>query len=65
MIFPKFRTAVEFRPGDILIGDVGHEVHGNTELKFSDGRPATEFDKPERLSTIFYFEEKIQNCPQP
>jgi hypothetical protein len=65
LIFPKFRTAVEFKQGDILIGDVGHEVHGNTELKFSDGRPATEHEKPERLSTIFYFEEKIQKCPQP
>jgi hypothetical protein len=63
LIFPKFRTAVEFSQGDILLADVGHEVHGNTELKFSDGHPTTEFDKPERLSTIFYFEEKIQNCP--
>jgi hypothetical protein len=64
LIFPKFRTAVEFKQGDILLAAVGHEVHGNSELKFSNGRPATEHEKPERLSTIFYFEERIQNCPQ-
>jgi hypothetical protein len=63
LIFPKFKTAIEFKQGDILLADVGHEVHGNTELKFSDGRPSTEHEKPERLSTIFYFEEKIQHCP--
>jgi Oxygenase domain of the 2OGFeDO superfamily len=63
LIFPKFRTAVEFKQGDILLADVGHEVHGNTELRFSDGRPADEHNKPERLSTIYYFEEKIQTCP--
>ena len=63
LIFPKFRTAVEFRQGDILLADVGHEVHGNSALLFPDGSSATEHNKPERLSCIFYFQEKIQHCP--
>ena len=62
LIFPRFRTAVQFGQGDILLGDVGHEVHGNSELLFADGSPATEFNKPERLSSILCYQEKMQKC---
>lgn len=63
LIFPKFRTAVEFGQGDILLADVGNEVHGNSALLHSDGTPAAEYNKPERISCIFYFQEKLQSCP--
>jgi len=63
LIFPKFRTAVEFGQGDILLADVGNEVHGNSALLHPDGTRAQEFNKPERIACVFYFQEKLQSCP--
>jgi thymine dioxygenase len=54
LIFPKFRVAVDFREGDVLLADV-HEAHGNTPIL---GEPG-EFT---RMSCVFYFRERILHC---
>jgi hypothetical protein len=64
LIFPKYRVAVKYREGDILLADV-HEKHGNTALLFPDGSPCTEENKPERLTCVFYYQAKMSKCVLP
>jgi hypothetical protein len=61
LIFPKYRVAVKYREGDILLADV-HQTHGNTALLFPDGSPCTEENKPERLTCVFYYQAKMSKC---
>ena len=53
LIFPKFRTAVDMRPGGLLLADV-HELHGNGLL---DVRAPHQ-----RLSFVFYARENMRDC---
>lgn len=54
--FPRYRTGVNMETGDILLADV-HEWHGNT--------PITPKGPFERIATVFYFREKMQECDTP
>ncbi len=57
LCFPKYRVAVDMRPGDVLLADV-HEYHGNT--------PYTETaDDWERISTVMYYRYRMRKCGTP
>jgi hypothetical protein len=49
--FPKYRVAVDYRPGDVLLADV-HELHGNF--------PVT---SGERVSCVLFVRQGIHECP--
>ncbi|MGE0363248.1 MAG: hypothetical protein AB7H93_13310 [Vicinamibacterales bacterium] len=53
LIFPKFRTAFDARPGGLLLADV-HELHGNGPLDVPPGH--------QRLSLVFYAREQMKAC---
>lgn len=53
LTFPKWRVAVDLRPGDYLAFSP-HEVHGNTELGGPDGYS--------RMTLVLYFREKMLDC---
>jgi len=53
LIFPKFRTAFDVRPGGLLLADV-HELHGNAPLDIPPGH--------QRLSLVFYARERMKAC---
>ena len=57
LVFPRYRCAVEFRTGDVLLADV-HQWHGNTPFLGTPGL----YD---RISFVFYFREKMKNCKGP
>jgi hypothetical protein len=57
LIFPKYRVAVDFRDGDVLLANV-HEVHGNTPIVPLGARHL-------RMSCVFYFRERIMQCGTP
>jgi hypothetical protein len=40
LVFPRYKTAVRYREGDILLADVANQVHGNTPLLKPDGSAA-------------------------
>jgi hypothetical protein len=52
IVWPKFRYGCDYRPGDVVLGDV-HELHGNQQLL--DGS---------RVSCIFFVRTKMNQCPQ-
>ena len=52
IVWPKFRIGCDYRPGDVLLGDV-HEYHGNLFLD----------EKSERISCIFFVRKGIHECP--
>lgn len=52
-VFPQYRVAANMQTGDVLLADV-HEWHGNSPLHAKG--------KYERLSLVFYYREKIQEC---
>lgn len=54
LVFPKYRVAVDLRPGDMLCFDP-HELHGNTEISSKTGLH-------ERITVVLYFREKMLNC---
>jgi hypothetical protein len=60
LVFPRYRTAVRYREGDILLADV-HQVHGNTPLLNPDGTVPTG-RQPERLVCVFYYREHMNQC---
>lgn len=62
LVFPRYRTAVRYREGDVLLGNVGHEVHGNTPLLNLDGSAPEVGSEPERLVCVFYYEEGMTKC---
>lgn len=53
LIFPKYRTAFDARPGGLLLADV-HELHGNAPMDFPPGHA--------RLSLVFYAREGMKRC---
>lgn len=57
LIFPKYRVAVDFRDGDVLLANV-HEVHGNAPIIPLGARYL-------RMSCVFYFRERIMECGTP
>jgi hypothetical protein len=61
LVFCRYQIAVLVKPGDILIADVGNEMHGNTQIPFHDGYGSTSG----RLSTIHYLRPKLSNCGTP
>jgi len=61
LVFPRYKAAVRYREGDILLADV-HEVHGNTPLLNPDGSIPTLDNEPERLVTVLYYQENMHRC---
>ena len=64
LVFPRYKVAVRYREGDVLLADVANEVHGNTPLLNPDGTvPVPKSgEEPERLACVFYYEEKMDQC---
>jgi hypothetical protein len=60
LVFPRYRTAVRYREGDVLLANV-HEVHGNSPLLNPDGT-VPEGSPPERLVCVFYYQETMDQC---
>jgi hypothetical protein len=52
LIFPRYRVAVNFEPGDVLLCDV-HELHGNAPLYGN------------RLALVFYYRQRMHECLSP
>jgi hypothetical protein len=61
LVFPRYKTAVRYREGDILLANV-HEVHGNTPLLNPDGTVPELGKEPERLVCVFYYQEDMDQC---
>ena len=61
LVFPRYRCAVRYREGDVLLANV-HEVHGNTPLLNHDGSVPIVGREPERLVCVFYYQEKMEQC---
>lgn len=61
LVFPRYRTAVRYREGDVLLADV-HQVHGNTPLLSPDGSVPEVGREPERLVCVFYYQEDVDKC---
>ena len=61
LVFPRYKTAVRYREGDILLADV-HQVHGNTPLLNPDDTEPERDREPERLTCVFYFQENMDQC---
>ncbi len=54
LVFPKWNLGFNLSTGDVLLCNV-HELHGNLPL-------AGEMGKYQRLSCVFYYREKLQEC---
>jgi hypothetical protein len=63
LVFPRYKLAVRYREGDILLADVANQVHGNTPLLNQDGTVPMPHRVPERLACIFYYQEGMDDCP--
>lgn len=50
LVFPEIRTAVDVRPGDLLVVDNHRFIHGNTQIEVAD-------DEAERMALVCYFRE--------
>jgi hypothetical protein len=61
LVFPRYRTAVRYREGDVLLADV-HQVHGNSPLLNPDGTVPEVGREPERLVCVFYYQEDMDKC---
>jgi hypothetical protein len=61
LVFPRYKTAVRYREGDILLANV-HQVHGNTPLLNRDGTVPRVGREPERLVCVFYYQETMDLC---
>jgi hypothetical protein len=51
IVWPKFRVGCDYRPGDLLFGDV-HEFHGNLPKLSGD-----------RVSCVFFVRTGMHECP--
>lgn len=51
LVFPEYRTAVNVRPGDLLLVNNHEIIHGNTPIVCEDGS--------ERISLVCYLREKM------
>jgi hypothetical protein len=58
LIFPKYRAAVLVQDRDVLLADVGNELHGNTATPPHEGYGTTSG----RLSCIFYYRPGLTQC---
>lgn len=56
LVLPKYGVGFDMQTGGVLLVDV-HQWHGNTSMY-----PLTRF---ERISTVFYFREKMLQCESP
>jgi hypothetical protein len=65
LVFPRYKLAVKYREGDILLADVANQVHGNTPLLKSDGTVPKLGEEPERLVCVFYYREQMEFCTPP
>jgi hypothetical protein len=65
LVFPRYKAAVRYREGDILLADVANQVHGNTPLLNPDGSVPKLDEEPERLVCVFYYQEKMEQCLSP
>ena len=61
LVFPRYRTAVHYREGDVFLANV-HEVHGNTPLLTTEGKVPLPGREPERLVCVFYYTEHMDQC---
>ena len=61
LVFPRYRVAVNYQEGDVLLANV-HQVHGNTPLLNPDGSVPRVGREPERLVCVFYYQEKMDQC---
>lgn len=61
LVFPRYRAAVRYREGDVLLANV-REVHGNTPLLNPDGSVPRVGREPERLVCVFYYQETMDQC---
>jgi hypothetical protein len=61
LVFPRYRAAVRYREGDVLLANV-HQVHGNTPLLNPDDTVPRVGREPERLVCVFYYREKMDQC---
>jgi hypothetical protein len=55
LVFVRWRVAVLVKEGQVLLADVGKEIHSNTEIPIHTGYGATSG----RLATIHYFRPKL------
>jgi hypothetical protein len=62
LVFPRYKVAVRYREGDVLLADVGNQVHGNTPLLNPDGTVPKGKRVPERLVCVFYFQDGMDKC---
>lgn len=61
LVFPRYRTAVRYEEGDVLLANV-HQVHGNTPLLTPEGNVPLPGREPERLVCVFYYQETMDEC---
>jgi len=65
LVFPRYKLAVRYREGDILLADVANQVHGNTRVLNPDGSVPKLGEGPERLVCVFYYREQMEFCMSP
>jgi hypothetical protein len=61
LVFPRYRTAVRYREGDVLLANV-HQVHGNSPLLTPEGKEPLPGREPERLVCVFYYRKRMDQC---
>ena len=52
LVFPQIKTAVNVRPGDLLLVNNHEIIHGNTDIRLNH-------ENAERISIVCYFREKM------
>ncbi len=62
LVFPRYKVAVRYREGDVLLADVANQVHGNTPLLNPDGTVPQLGVGPERLACVFYYRKHMNLC---
>lgn len=58
LVFPGYGVGILVKAGEILLADVGTDVHANTTIPEHDGYGITSG----RLTTIHYLRPKLMNC---
>lgn len=53
LVLPEYRVAIELHPGDLLLINNHHGIHGNTEMVELPNTPL------QRISVVCYFREKM------
>jgi len=61
LVFPRYSLGILVKAGQVLLVDVGNEVHANTAIPEHDGYG----DTSGRLTTIHYLRPKLANCGTP